>query len=156
MNWGQFSCCRWGPRQRGQVAQCQSTEEDPSQANSPTSLILSSPITGLLRVGALVPYNRSPSNYRQQLLMKMLPSVLWRCWLGGRKGIRGWGTDVVVCLERGGNEMICIWSSWCHCHPIISCCCKIQNGLPFWCQITQVLLEKRLLNGSSSSSSSSN
>jgi len=35
----------------------------------------------------------------------LLPSVLWRCWLGGRKGIRSvktewWGTGVVVCLER--------------------------------------------------------
>jgi len=24
-----------------------------------------------------------------------------------------------------------IWSSWCHCHPIISCFIKIQNGLTF-------------------------
>jgi len=29
--------------------------------------------------------------------------------------------------------MICIWSSWCHYH---------QNGLPFWCRLTQVVLEK--------------
>jgi len=21
----------------------------------------------------------------------------------------------------GEMQMICIWSSWCHCHPIISC-----------------------------------
>jgi len=47
-----------------------------------------------------------------------------------------------------------IQSSWCHCHPIISCCCKIQNGLPFWCRLTQVVLEKRPLNRCSSSSSS--
>ena len=32
--------------------------------------------------------------------------------------------------------MICIWSSWCHCHPIISCSSRIQNGLPFWCRLT--------------------
>ena len=31
--------------------------------------------------------------------------------------------------------MICIWSSWCHCHPIISLSSKIQNGLPFWCRL---------------------
>ena len=42
--------------------------------------------------------------------------------------------------------LICIWSSWCHCHPIISCFSKIQNGLPFWCRLTQVVLEKRPLN----------
>ena len=47
-------------------------------------------------------------------------------------------------------KMICIWSSWCHCHPIISCCSKIQNCLPFWCWLSQVVLEKRLLNGCSS------
>jgi len=38
---------------------------------------------------------------------------------------------------------------WCDCHPIISCSSKIQNGLPFWCRLTQVILEKRPLNGSS-------
>jgi len=43
-------------------------------------------------------------------------------------------------------QMISIWSSWCHCHPIISCFSKIQNGLPFWCQLTQVVPEKRPLN----------
>ena len=43
-------------------------------------------------------------------------------------------------------QMICIWSSWCHCHPIISCFSKIQNGLPFWCRLIQVVLEKRPLN----------
>jgi len=50
-------------------------------------------------------------------------------------------------------QMICVWSSWCHCHPIISCYSKIQNGLPFWCRLTQVVLEKRRLNGCNSSSS---
>ena len=48
-------------------------------------------------------------------------------------------------------QMICIWSSWCHCYPIISCSSKIQNGLPFWCWLTQVVLEKRPLNGCNSS-----
>jgi len=43
--------------------------------------------------------------------------------------------------------MICIWSSWCHCQPIISCSSKIWTGLPFWCRLTQVVLEKRPLNG---------
>jgi len=28
-------------------------------------------------------------------------------------------------------QMICIWSSWCHCHPIVSCFIKIQIGLTF-------------------------
>jgi len=33
---------------------------------------------------------------------------------------------------RSEVQMICTWSSWCHCHPIISCSGKIQNSLPFW------------------------
>ena len=38
-----------------------------------------------------------------------MPSVLWRCWLGGRKGIRPvknlewWGTGMVICLEQGAD-----------------------------------------------------
>ena len=36
----------------------------------------------------------------------LLPLMLWRCWLGGRKGIRPvktewWGAGMVICLERG-------------------------------------------------------
>jgi len=39
-----------------------------------------------------------------------VPSVLWCCWLGGRKGIlpeknEWWGTGVVICLEQGGNDL---------------------------------------------------
>ena len=37
-------------------------------------------------------------------------------------------------------QIICIWSSWRHCHPINSCSSKIQNGLLFWCWLTQVVL----------------
>jgi len=37
-----------------------------------------------------------------------MPSVLWRCWLGGRKDIRPvkterWGAGVVICLERSAD-----------------------------------------------------
>ena len=43
------------------------------------------------------------------LLIHWLPPELWRCWLGGRKGIRPvkktewWGASVVICLERGAD-----------------------------------------------------
>jgi len=87
-----------------------------------------------------------------------LASVLWRCWLGlgwqeGHPACKKLSGEVLVWLSVWSDEQtICIWSSWCHCHPIISCCSKIQNGLPFWCRLTQVVLEKRPLNGCSSSS----
>jgi len=49
------------------------------------------------------------------------PSVLWRCWLGGRKGIRpvkklsgGMLAWLSVCSE----VQTCIWPSWCHCHSL--------------------------------------
>jgi len=40
---------------------------------------------------------------------------------------------MVICLERGANDL--------HMVQLI--------GLPFWCRLTQVVLEKRLLNGCS-------
>jgi len=42
-------------------------------------------------------------------------------------------------------QLICICSSWCQCHPIVSYCSKIHNGLPSWCRPTQLVLEKRPL-----------
>ena len=44
-------------------------------------------------------------------------------------------------------QMICIWSSWCQCCPIIVCFIKIQIGLTFLVPAYHVVLEKRLLNG---------
>jgi len=64
----------------------------------------------------------------------VLPSVLWRCWLGGRKGIRPvknfeWcSTGMVVCLERDADL---------HVAPLmplpltVSCFSKIQIAFTF-------------------------
>ena len=49
----------------------------------------------------------------------------------------------------------CIWPSWCHCHSLSHAPVKSRLVLPFWYRLTQVVLEKRPLNGCSSSSSSS-
>jgi len=42
-------------------------------------------------------------------------------------------SDVVLAWlsVRSEVQMICIWSSWCRFHPIISCFIKIQNGSAF-------------------------
>jgi len=40
-------------------------------------------------------------------------------------------------------EVICIWPSWCHCHPIVSCFIKTQIGLSFLMWAAQVVLEKK-------------
>jgi len=72
-----------------------------------------------------------------------LPSVLWRCWLGCRKGIQPvktewWGAGVVVCLEL----QTCIWPSWCHCHSLSLASVKSRLILFFWYRLTWVVSEK--------------
>jgi len=71
-----------------------------------------------------------------------LPSVLWRCWLGVRKsdGVLAWLSD------WSEVQMICIWSSWCHCHPI-SCFTKIQIGLTFLLPAYPGCRRKEAVNG---------
>jgi len=93
-----------------------------------------------------------------------LPPVLWLPYNAltllfghqeGRLACKKLSVGVLAWLSVWSEvQMICIWSSWCHCHPIMSCSSKIQIGLPFWCRLTQVVVEKRPLNGCSSSSSS--
>jgi len=56
-----------------------------------------------------------------------------------RRKLSGEGLAWLYVLSK--VKMICIWSSWCQCHPIILSFIKIQNGLPFWCWHTQVFLE---------------
>ena len=63
-----------------------------------------------------------------------LPSVLWRCWLGGRKGIRPrkktewWGADMVICQQRGADLHMAQRIPL----PLtVSCFGKIQTGYTF-------------------------
>ena len=75
--------------------------------------------------------------------------MLWRYWLGGRKGIRPvktehWGAGMVICLERGADLRM---SSWCHCHSLSLASVKSRLVLPFWYWPTQVLPDKGPLNG---------
>ena len=62
-----------------------------------------------------------------------VPSVLRRCWLGCRKGIRPvktewWGAGVVVCLERGADLHMAQLMPL----PLtVSCFSKIQIGFTF-------------------------
>ena len=76
------------------------------------------------------------------------PSVLWRCWLGGRKGIRPVKNWVVVLawLFVWSQEQICIWPSWCHCHSLSVAPIKSRLVLPFWYRLTWVVPDKGLLN----------
>jgi len=69
--------------------------------------------------------------------------------LGSRKGIwpvktEQWGAGMVVCLERGADLHMAQLMPL----PLtVSCFSKIQIGLPFWYQLTWVVLDKGQLNG---------
>ena len=79
-----------------------------------------------------------------------LPSVLWRCWLGGRKGIRPVKTlsgGVLAWLSVWSEVLICIRPSWCHCHSLSLASVKSRLVLPFWYRLTRVVPEKGPLNG---------
>jgi len=61
-----------------------------------------------------------------------LPSGLWRCWLGCRKGIckktEWWGAGMVICLEQGADLHMA------QLMPLtltVSCFSKIQIGFTF-------------------------
>jgi len=50
-----------------------------------------------------------------------MPSVPWRCWLGGRKGMRPikkLSGGVLAWLSVWGEVQICLWPSWCNCHSL--------------------------------------
>jgi len=63
----------------------------------------------------------------------LVPSVLLRCWLGGRKSTRPvktewWGTGVVICFERGADLHMAQLMPL----PLtVSCSSKIQIGFTF-------------------------
>ena len=62
-----------------------------------------------------------------------MPSVLWCCWLGGRKGIwsvktEWWGAGMVICLEQGADLHMAQLMPL----PLtVSCFSKIQTGFTF-------------------------
>jgi len=78
-----------------------------------------------------------------------VPSVLWRCWLDGRKGIQPlktewWDAGVVICLEWGADlhmaQLMLL--------PLtVSCFSKIQIGFTFLVLAHPCSPGKRLLNG---------
>jgi len=72
-------------------------------------------------------------NNTEFLLHSNMPSVLWRCWLGGRKGIRPvkkqwWGAGVVICPEQRADLHIAQLMPL----PLtVSCFSKVQIGFTF-------------------------
>ena len=96
---------------------------------------------------------------KRSLLLLLLLSVLWHCWLGIRKSIwpveiEWWGVGVVICLEPWTDCLHMVQLMPLHPKtPSSLALFKSRLVLPFWYQLSQVVLEKRPLNGCSSSSS---
>ena len=86
-----------------------------------------------IRIQRLVVYSRFWSFVRSSEATGP-PSVLWYCWLGGRKGIRpvkkleSLGAGVVICLERGAD----LHTAQLMPLPLtVSCSSKTQIGFTF-------------------------
>ena len=79
----------------------------------------------------------------------IMPSVLWRCWLGGKKGIRPvkkLSGVVLAWLSVWSEVQTCIWPSWCHCHSLSLAFVKSRLVLLYWYRLTWVVPEKGPLN----------
>jgi len=79
------------------------------------------------------------------LALLTCPWVLWRCWLGGRKGIRPvkkLSGVVLAWLSVWSEVRTCIWPSWCHCHSLALASVKSRLVFPFWYRLTWVVPEK--------------
>ena len=80
----------------------------------------------------------------------MLPSVLWRCWLGDRKSIRPvkkLSGGVLARLSVWSEVQTCIWPSWCHSHLLSLASVNSRLVLSFWYRLTWVVPDKGPLNG---------
>ena len=91
-------------------------------------------------------HNTWAANISKYMSTHELPSVLWRCWLGGRKGIRPvktewWGAGVVICCSEV-QTCSCIWPSWFHCHSLSLASVKSRLVLPYWYRLIWVVPEK--------------
>ena len=84
------------------------------------------------------------------LLKQSVLSVLWRCWLGGRKDIwpvKNWVAGCWRGYLSGARVQTCIWLSWCHWHSLSLASVKSRLVLPFWYWLIRVVLDKGPLNG---------
>ena len=77
-------------------------------------------------------WEMSPSEYVLHY-KKVVPSVLWRCWLGGRKGIRPVKNWVVRCWRGylSGARCRFVYAQLMPLPLTVSCFSKIQIGFTF-------------------------
>ena len=78
-----------------------------------------------------------------------VPSVLWRCWLGDRKGIHPVKNWLVGCWHGYLSAARCRLAYTARLMPLpltVSCFSKFQIGFTFLYRLTQLVLDKGTLN----------
>ena len=97
---------------------------------------------------------------RQHVAMQLLVSIniVFCCsafsaltllvgWQEGHPACKKTSGGVLAWLTVWSEVQTCIRPSWCHCHSLSLASVKSRLVLPFWYRLTQVVLEKRPLNG---------
>jgi len=68
-------------------------------------------------------------------------------WQEGHPACKKLSGGVLAWLSVWSEVQTCIWPSWCHCHSLSLASVKSTLVLPFWYLLTQVVPDKRPLNG---------
>ena len=82
----------------------------------------------------------SSSSSNNMAFSALMLLVGWQEGHPACKKLSGW---VLVWLSVWSEVQTCIWSSWCHCHPLSLASVKSRLVLPFWYQLTRVVPDKR-------------
>ena len=112
-------------------------------------------VTSLL-LTTLQPNKAENTQYTVEITHYTEPSMIWHCWLGGRKGIWPvknwlvgcWHVNVIMTwLSLWSKLRTCIWPSRCHCHSPSLASVKSRLVLPFWYRLTWIGPDKGPLYG---------
>ena len=82
----------------------------------------------------------SDSTIYSQIHTYTVPSVLWHCWLGGRKGktVKKLSGGVLAWLSVWSEVQTCIRPSWCHYHSLFLASVKSRDSEWQWHQLGHV------------------
>jgi len=72
----------------------------------------------------------------------IMPSVLWHCWLGDRKGtqpVKKLSGGVLAWLSAWSKVQSCIWPNWCHCRSLSLASVKSRLVFTARCYASAVL-----------------
>ena len=85
-------------------------------------------------------------NYCKVPLLAFSALTLLVGWQEGHPAGKKLSGGVLAWLSVWSEVQTCIWSSWCHCHPLSLASVKSRLVLPFWYRLTQVVPDKGPLN----------